>query len=219
MNPLFVPPVWRMAQSFSTWCYCGLGRQRTEDKRAFSDEPRGMSQPDFTRQPFFLLPALPLTFSPCVVGSYAASLLSFALRMPSHLFLLLKSLYLSLFSSLSLAPGTAVWWQKPVTAPCHDRHSSMPVNDTQRYTSPWLPDWVPAESAAKVTLWQRSQCRVQWRWHQQLWVTLFWQHLPPTLCHHHRFSQRMLWDGERAEEMEDWEMWVINWLYLAVQSK
>lgn len=68
MNPLFVSPVEEGA-SLQRAVIVDSGRQRIEDERAFSDEPRGMSQPDFTRLPFFLLPTLPLTFSPCVVGS------------------------------------------------------------------------------------------------------------------------------------------------------
>lgn len=106
MNLLFVSPV-EDGVSFSTYCYCGLCRQRTEDERAFSDEPRGMSQPDFTGLSFFLLPTLPLTFSPCVAGSYSLSLLSYAPVVPSYLFLLLKPTVISLsllFVSLSLPP-------------------------------------------------------------------------------------------------------------------
>lgn len=34
---------------------------------------------------------------------------------------------------LSPAPVAAVWWQKHVTVPCHDQHSSVPVNDTYRH--------------------------------------------------------------------------------------
>lgn len=107
MNLLFVSPLEDGAY-FQRAVIVDLGRQRTEDERAFSDEPRGMSQPDFTRSPFFLLPTLPLTFSPCVVGSYTLSLWGFAPAMPSHLssfkthhHLSIPPLCLSVFASVS----------------------------------------------------------------------------------------------------------------------
>lgn len=35
--------------------------------------------------------------------------------------------------SLETCAGMAVWWQKHVAVPCHNQHSSMPVNDTKRH--------------------------------------------------------------------------------------
>lgn len=116
MNPLFVSPV-EDGTSFERAAVhvdsADREQKRQRDERAFSDEPRGMSQPDFTRLPFFLLPTLPLTFSPCIVGSYSPTLLSSAPGMPSHLFLLLNppsyrhpsSLYLYLCLFLLSLPG------------------------------------------------------------------------------------------------------------------
>lgn len=156
MNLLFVYPV-EDGVPFATCCYCGRGRQRTEDERAFSDEPRGKSQPDFTHFPVFLLPTLPLTFSPCVVGSYSVSLefcswYALALIPPlKPTFVSIPSLYLSVlvpyfltfFSSFLLLSlpwdlcqvQVRVWWQKHVTVPCHNQHSSMSVNDTYKHST------------------------------------------------------------------------------------
>lgn len=52
---------------------------------------------------------------------------------PCFLCFSLSPSYLPAVSPLSPAPGAAVWWQKHVTVPCHDQHSSVPVNDTYRH--------------------------------------------------------------------------------------
>lgn len=185
-----------------------------------------MSQPDFTRLPFFLLPTLPLTFSPCIVGSYSPTLLSSAPGMPSHLFLLLNppsylhpsSLYLYLCLFLLSLPGDLCQVQlcvcvsvcacdgkKHATQPCHDQHSSMPVNDTSRHPTVHI-TMVAGLSAGWISgrtshFGSAPNVGLQWRWHQRLWMTPLWQPLPPTLCHYYRFSQCMPQDREM--EMED----------------
>lgn len=110
---------------------------------------------------------------------------------------------------------SCVWQWTHVTVPCHTKHSPMPVNDTKRHPTMHI-TMVARLSAGfisgKKSVWQRSQCRVQWRWHQWLWLRLFRQPLPPTLCRYHRFSQSVARESER--EKEDWEIWEISWLYL-----
>lgn len=132
----------------------GLGRQRTEGKRAFSNEPWGMSQPDFTRLSLFCFPlCLSLShFVLCVLTrclSWVLLMLLYNLSnlcsslCPSFFFVILSLpfpflmlFFVSLLPAvfpLSPAPVAAVWWQKHVTVPCHDQHSSVPVNDTYRH--------------------------------------------------------------------------------------
>lgn len=93
-----------------------------------------MSQPYFARLPFFLLPTLPLTFSPCGVSSYSQPLWSFAPGMPSHAFPSLKAAVSSppITGRLPRQTCARCSVRDGAARPCHDQHSPVPVNDTYR---------------------------------------------------------------------------------------
>lgn len=124
----------------------GKGRR----KGVFSAEPPGMSQSDYTCLPFFLLSTLLLTSTPCCVSSYSLCLWSFApgvqslsLNPPSSLQPFTDCLSLETRVRYSCASAMAKSMRHcPAmtnTPPCQ----LMTLGGIPRFTSPWLPSWVP----------------------------------------------------------------------------
>lgn len=219
----------------------GLGRQRTEGKRAFSNEPWGMSQPDFTRLSLFCFP-LCLSLSHSVL-SILTRCLSWVLLMllynlsnlcsslcPSFFFLS-YCLFPFRFSCFSLSPSylpSFLWalhqlqlcdgksmWQYPATTntrPCQ----LMTLTGIPRCTSPWLPGWVLAESAVKSRTLAALpvQCTVE-----VTSATLDDTALADSATYALSLSSifTVAFVRGRGREAEEWETWKINWLYLEVK--
>lgn len=219
----------------------GLGRQRTEGKRAFSNEPWGMSQPDFTRLSLFCFPlCLSLShFVLCVLTRCLSWVLLMLLYNLSNLcsslcpsfFFLSYCLFPFRFLCFSLSPSylpSFLWalhqlqlcdgksmWQYPATTNTH-LCQLMTLTGIPRCTSPWLPGWAPAESAVKSRTLAALpvQCTVEVTSATQDDIALA-DSATYALSLSSIFTVAFV--RGRGREAEEWETWKINWLYLGVK--
>lgn len=218
----------------------GLGRQRTEGKRAFSNELWGMSQPNFTRLSLFCFPlCLSLShFVLCVLTrclswvlllllynlSNLCSSLSFLFfchavsSLVSYAFLCLPPTYLPFLlwalHQVQLCDGKSMW-QYPATTNTHPCQL-MTLTGIPPCTSPWLPGWVPAESAVKSRTLAALpvQCTVE-----VTSATLDDTALADSATYALSLSSSftVAFVRGRGREAVEWEMRKINWLYLEVK--
>lgn len=157
-----------------------------------------------TFQIYARLSVLPFFLSCCLFPCFLCFSLS-----PSYLPSFLWALH-----QLQLCDGKSMW-QYPATTNTHPCQL-MTLTGIPRCTSPWLPGWVPAESAVKSRTLAALpvQCTVE-----VTSATLDDTALADSVTYALSLSSifTVAFVRGRGREAEEWEMWKINWLYLEVK--